>query len=92
MGRLDAGHVVRFQLAHVFCPPGDRHLLELIEMVLRTTVTGRVAFVANPGEDLGRYAAIDVDGLPRRLVVAVDRLEAAMAEPALVATGRDVGA
>jgi len=81
------GQAVRFSLGDLFCLPGDRALLELLEAVLSLTVTGRVAFIAGPGRDPGRYAAIDVDGLQRRLIVAVDRLEAATAEPTLAATG-----
>jgi hypothetical protein len=87
MGHLQPGTAVSFRLGDAVCLPVEGAEMEIIEALLQATFRGHVVFTAQADAGAGAFAAVEIEGLPRRLIVAVDRLSRVQPDGAPVEAG-----
>ncbi len=75
---IRAGSVASFQLSDVECPDASQALRQIGPEL---KVTGQVIYLSDSGERREHFAVVDVHGIHTPLIVRVDRLRLALAEP-----------
>ncbi len=68
---IERGQRFRFRLRDVICPEKEQTVTQITPEL---EVTGRIVFLSDSGEEIDKFAVLEVTGLHSPLVVPVNRL------------------